>query len=237
MPMNDLEIYTRQAADWWDESSITFRSLRSVTAYRLSLIDRWLGDLGQRKVIDLGCGGGLLLEPLLARGTSAIGVDISGASLQALSRHCLSRHRQAAVVQANIVAAPFAAASFDVALLADVLEHLPNYEAAIHEAARLLRPGGYLYVSTINRNRLSAFLVITLSESVLRLIPKNTHDPRLFIPPEDLRRIGRSAGLQQRALQGEAPAILSTLARRAIVLKDSRSVRVAYSALFQKDAA
>ena len=227
---NDLTIYENHAEDWWNPRSLYFRSLQNISPLRVSMIADWCGELAGRSVIDLGCGGGLLSIPLLDRGAQVTGVDISPRSVSTASKRAAGRGR---FLTADIRSVPLADASADIVLLADVLDHLPDYPRAIAEAKRLLRPGGKLFVSTINRTWRATLLAVWLGEG-LRLIPPGTHDPKLFIRPDELRSACNVIGLVERQRSGEVVDVLRTVARWAITLRPSRDCSVAYAALFQK---
>lgn len=228
---NDLAIYERHAADWWNESAPAFRSLHRVNEFRTALLDEWLGKrLHDKRVLDLGCGGGLLSAYLAQRGARWLGVDLSGASLRAGSERLGARF-----ARADVLRLPVADASMDVVLAADVLEHVPSLDAALAEAARVLKPGGDLYVNTINRTTRAKLLAIGVAEGV-GLVPRGTHDARLFVRPDELRASAWKHGLTLEALQGESVDVLRTVSRWAIALRRSDDVSVGYSALFKKVA-
>jgi 2-polyprenyl-6-hydroxyphenyl methylase/3-demethylubiquinone-9 3-methyltransferase len=232
---NDLDLYERHAAEWWDPRSPRFRSLQQVNRFRVELIGSWIGErLLGALVVDLGCGGGLLAHPLAERGARVVGVDLSGASLDVASgRTGASAGRLLAWARADVGRTPLASGCADHVVLADVVEHLEHPERAVAEAGRLLRPGGALYVNTLNRTRRAALLAVHLSEGV-GLVPKGTHDPELFVTPDELRRAGEAAGLRLERLQGESPDLLRTVTTWRVHLRRSRSLAVAYSALFIK---
>ena len=133
----------------------------------------------------------------------------------------------------DIRSVPIPDSSFDLVLLADVLDHLPDYAKAIAEASRLLRPGGHLFVSTINRTMISWIFAILLGEG-LQLIPPGTHDHALFITPDELSQSAEQCGLRQVRIAGERVRLLPTIRRWAITMTRGSSLRVAYTALFQK---
>ena len=226
---NDLELYERHAADWWDPSSPAFRSLHAVNEFRVALLGDWLGTrLAGQVVVDLGCGGGLLSEPLARAGARVVGVDLSRGSLRAASDRVGPRF-----VQGDVLRAPLADATADVVLLADVLEHVHDVPAVLREAARLLKPGGACYVNTINRTRRATWLAVRIAEGV-RLVPRGTHDPKLFVPPDELRQQAWRVGLVLDELQGESVSLWRTLRRWAVSLERSADLSVGYSALFRK---
>jgi 2-polyprenyl-6-hydroxyphenyl methylase/3-demethylubiquinone-9 3-methyltransferase len=139
---NDLGIYERQADEWWDPSSRTFRSLHAVNAFRAEILREWLGErLAGARVVDLGCGGGLLADALARQGARVVGVDRSVGSLRAAVGH--ARHGER-FVAGDLRHPPLRDGCADLVLLADVLEHLDEPAAAVAAAARLLAPGGFL---------------------------------------------------------------------------------------------
>jgi 2-polyprenyl-6-hydroxyphenyl methylase/3-demethylubiquinone-9 3-methyltransferase len=231
---NDLDIYEQRAADWWDESAPTFRSLRSINAYRLAHIDAACAAfLSRATVVDLGCGGGLLVEPLSTRAARVIGVDLSRRSLGAARRHGSGARARRLYVAGDCARAPLCDGCADLVVLGDVIEHLRDPAATIGEAARLLRAGGYLFVSTINRTARARFLAVTLAER-LGYVPRGTHDPRMFVRPDELRAAAQQHGLTLLELGGDAPRLGRALLRRTIALRPTRSTAVAYRALFVK---
>jgi 2-polyprenyl-6-hydroxyphenyl methylase/3-demethylubiquinone-9 3-methyltransferase len=216
---------------WWDPACRAFASLRLVSEFRLALLERWLGgSWHDRTVVDLGCGGSLLGVPLAALGARVLGVDLATKALAA------ARHRgEARFLGAvgRLDRSPVCTASADFVLLADVLEHVDDPAAADAEAARLLRPGGRLFVNTINRTLRSRLFAIGLGEG-LGLIPRGTHQWRMFVTPMELDHLAEDVGLLRVQRAGEAPRIWATLRRRAVVLRESKSVAVGYAALFAK---
>ncbi len=231
---NDLTIYDRHGDGWWRADDGAFRSLRAVNTFRLDWLLRHLPRpvLGMR-VVDLGCGGGLLAVPLAERGARLIGLDLSRPSLRAAHARAPTGVDFAC---ADVLRVPLADAVADLVLLADVVEHVPQWPRAVAQAARLLRPGGVLYVNTINRTRRARYLAVHLAEG-LGLVPRGTHDPALFVRPRELCAIADMAGLRCHRIEGEAPRLFTTLRRRAIHLRPSRSLAVAYAALFVKNPA
>jgi 2-polyprenyl-6-hydroxyphenyl methylase/3-demethylubiquinone-9 3-methyltransferase len=232
---NDLGIYERYAAEWWDELSPRFRSLHGVNRLRLELLDAWVGDeIAGRRIADLGCGGGLVSEPLARRGAQVVGIDIGAASIAAARAHA-SRLAGAApyYMLGDLRAVPAQDGAFDGVVLADVLEHIEEPRDALAEASRILRPGGWLFASSIARTRRARFLAVTLAEGI-GLIAKGTHDPRLFIDPAELDDAAAAVGLVRRERTGETPDWIRTLCHRAIRLRRSSSLALAYSALYRK---
>lgn len=230
MPANDLTIYSEFAHEWWKAGSPHFRSLQNLTPFRLSLIEEMLGPVNGKAIADLGCGGGLLSIPLLNSGASVSGIDLSANSIEAAKDASNGRGNFSC---GNICSTHFQDNTFDIVLLADVLDHIKNYEVALKEAHRILKIGGKLFVGTINRNFLSWFFAIFLGEG-LKLIPRGTHDYNLFITPRELIDNAISTGFRFIQIQGEAPNLLKTISSWAISLKKSNSLAIAYTAIFEK---
>ncbi|MFN3244792.1 MAG: bifunctional 2-polyprenyl-6-hydroxyphenol methylase/3-demethylubiquinol 3-O-methyltransferase UbiG [Planctomycetota bacterium] len=228
----DLTLFDQRG--WWDQRCRAFASLRRVSAFRIGLLRRWLGDdwRGQ-KVVDLGCGGGLLSLPLARLGARVVGVDLARQALHEAQQEARAHGDAFRPACGTLLQAPLADGCADVALLADVVEHVPEPERAVAEAARVLRVGGHLFVNTIDRTLRSRLLAIWLGEG-LGLIPRRTHDWRLFVRPGELEAMAQRAGLVQREIVGEAPRLLTTVRRWTIELRESRSTAVGYAALFQK---
>lgn len=228
---NDLTIYERYAEEWWQPDSPRFRSLQKVTEFRLQQIDKWFGSVTNKNIVDLGCGGGLLSLPLLKRGAKVTGVDISPASIEVAENVAQGTGR---FFCSDVREVPLPSASFDYALLADVLDHLPDYPRALQEAARLLKPGGLLYVNTINKTFRSWLFAILLGEG-LGLIPPGTHDWRLFIPHRELIEQAKPHCLSLQSYQGERADIGKTIRNWAITFRPSPSLAIAYSTLFRRE--
>lgn len=200
--------------------------------YRLAQIEAWCGEgLRDGTVVDLGAGGGLLAEPLARVAARVIGVDRSVASLVVARAH--DRRGDLLYLRGDVLRTPLGDGCADVVVCADVVEHVPDVAGVIAEAARLLRAGGLLYVSTINRTRWATLLAVWVAEG-LRLLPKGTHDPMLFVRPEELAQAGAAVGLTIERVQGEAVRVLATLRGWAIRLRPATSVRVGYAALLRK---
>lgn len=226
--VNDLTLYDKFADQWWERGGRSvFRSLQGITKFRLALIDEWCGSLAGQTVIDLGCGGGLLAAPLSAGGAAVVGMDLSLASLRAAKAES---KLASGYIQGDMLRLPIASGSADVVLLADVLDHIPNYQQVLAEARRVVKRDGKIFVSTINRNFWSWILAIQIGENI-GLIPKGTHDYRLFIRPMELKTSAMQVGLRVVAWKGEQVDLLKTIRGWAIHFVPSRSLRIAYSAL------
>ena len=216
---------------WWHPQCRAFASLRSVSQFRLALLQEWLGDSWRgRTVIDLGCGGGLLSVPLARAGARVLGIDLAPRALRSGQRE---QPNGWLPVVADLTAPPVPAASADVVLLADVREHVRDPAAVVRAAATMLRPGGSLFVNTIARTVRSRWLAIRLAEG-LGYIPRGTHRWEQFVDPAEVEQAAQTAGLQKVAAVGESPRLLATLLRGAIVLRKSRSFAVGYAMWFRR---
>ena len=230
MVSNDLTIYCDYAHEWWIPGAIRFRSLQNITPFRLDLIEELLGGVAGRVVYDIGCGGGLLSVPLLDLGAEVVGVDISSASIAA-ARGAARGRGEFFVGDARSVPLPDGTA--DIVLLADLVDHIPDYNVALMEASRLLKPGGKVFVGTINRTLRSWIGAIILGEG-LRLIPPGTHRWSMFVKPAELAGAGVAAKLRLITTQGESIDLWQTIRRWAIHLNRSPDCSMAYSMVFEK---
>ena len=199
----DNEYYEAIDELWWDPAGPA-AILHAINRPRVDFYLRQLGDLHGRLVLDAGCGGGLVARELAAAGAQVVGVDRSLGSLGVARRAVGPPFRPA---QGRLERLPFAGGSFDAVVAADVLEHLPDLPAATAELARVLAPGGSLVFDTLNRTGWAWFTAVFGLEQVLRIVPRGTHDWRLFIRPGELDRLLRAAGLEPVTVCGLAPQI------------------------------
>ena len=190
----ELQKFSELAHRWWDPQG-EFRPLHDINPLRLEWIDERAGLAG-KSVLDVGCGGGILAEAMAKRGARVTGIDLSEKSLRVAELHRLESG--APVVYERAMAEDFAAGhagEFDVVTCMELLEHVPEPASVVAACARLVRPGGQVFFSTINRNPKSYLFAVIGAEYVLRLLPKGTHDYLRFIKPSELSRFARSAGL------------------------------------------
>jgi 2-polyprenyl-6-hydroxyphenyl methylase/3-demethylubiquinone-9 3-methyltransferase len=156
------------------------------------------------KLLDAGCGGGFLAEGFAAEGAQVCGMDLSPASVRTAREHAAGKGIRLRVVSGRAESLPFASGVFDAVLLADVLEHLDGYHAAVAESSRVLKPGGLLLYETANRTLLSLVGAIWVMERILRMIPSGSHDWKSFIRPAELVGSLQACGLRNQELKGIA---------------------------------
>jgi 2-polyprenyl-6-hydroxyphenyl methylase/3-demethylubiquinone-9 3-methyltransferase len=186
---------------WWDPNS-EFKPLHDINPLRLSWIDRCTGLAGKR-VVDVGCGGGLLTEGMASCGASVTGIDMSEKALGVAKLHMLeSGHK---IDYRHIAAETLAAESpenFDVVTCLEMLEHVPDPASTVAACARLVKPGGQVFFSTINRNPKAYLFAVIGAEYILNMLPKGTHDYAKFLRPAELARFARLAGLEVAEIVG-----------------------------------
>ena len=192
----ELAKFSALASKWWDPNS-EFRPLHEINPLRLNWIDERAGLTG-KKVLDVGCGGGILAESMAHRGADVLGIDLADKSLKVAQLHKLETG--ADKVEYRCVSAEDLAreeqATFDVVTCLEMLEHVPSPADTIEACAKLCKPGGWLFFSTINRNPKSFLFAIVGAEYVLNLLPKGTHAYDKFIKPSELAKYSRQAGLE-----------------------------------------
>ncbi|MBW7903086.1 MAG: bifunctional 2-polyprenyl-6-hydroxyphenol methylase/3-demethylubiquinol 3-O-methyltransferase UbiG [Rhodocyclaceae bacterium] len=191
----ELQKFSDLAHRWWDPKS-EFRPLHEINPLRLDWIDRHVGLAG-KKVLDVGCGGGLLAEGMAGRGATVTGIDLSEKALGVARLHLLESGRSVDYRHTSAEAlADEEAGAYDVVTCLEMLEHVPNPASTIASCAALVKPGGHVFFSTINRNPKAYLLAVIGAEYVLRLLPKGTHDYAKFIKPSELARWAKSVGLE-----------------------------------------
>ncbi len=198
---NELAKFGDLAHRWWDPSS-EFKPLHDINPLRLDWIDGAIGLAGKR-VLDVGCGGGLLSEGMAARGAAVTGIDLSDKPLSVARLHLLESGRQVDYRKVAVEQlAEEAPASFDAVTCLEMLEHVPDPTSIVRACARLVKPGGTVFFSTINRNPRAYLLAVIGAEYVLNLLPKGTHDYAKFIKPSEMARWCKEAGLEPDELVG-----------------------------------
>ena len=200
----ELAKFSDLAHRWWDPES-EFKPLHRINPLRLEWIERTVAGFADKAVLDIGCGGGILAESMARRGaTSVLGIDLALKPLRVAQLHALEagvqniEYREVAA-EALAVERP---ASFDAVTCMEMLEHVPEPASIVRACAQLVRPGGHVFFSTINRNAKAFLFAIVGAEHVLKLLPKGTHEYAKFIRPSELAQACRDAGLVLRQTRG-----------------------------------
>lgn len=191
---SEVQKFSDLAHRWWDPNS-EFKPLHDINPLRLNWIDQTIG-LNGKKVIDIGCGGGILSESMAARGAVVTGIDLSDKALSVARLHLLETG--AKVDYQHIAAESMATehpATFDVVTCLEMLEHVPDPQQTVAACAQLVKPGGDVFLSTLNRNPKAYLFAIIGAEYILNMLPKGTHDYAKFIKPAELVRMTRNTGL------------------------------------------
>ena len=198
----ELAKFSELAHRWWDPES-EFRPLHQINPLRLEWIDE-LASLRGKRALDVGCGGGILAEAMARRAQAVTGIDLAARPLGVARLHALEAgvaNVEYLEVSAETLAAK-APASYDVVTCMEMLEHVPEPASVVAACATLVRPGGWVFFSTLNRNPKSFLFAIVGAEYVLRLLPRGTHEYARFIRPSELARWCRDGGLSLEASRG-----------------------------------
>jgi 2-polyprenyl-6-hydroxyphenyl methylase/3-demethylubiquinone-9 3-methyltransferase len=197
----EIDKFSALAHRWWDPSS-EFKPLHAINPLRLAWIQEHVSISG-KKVLDVGCGGGILAESMAVAGAQAKGIDLSEKALKVADLHSLESGVQ---VQYEYISAEDLAkkeaGQYDVVTCMEMLEHVPDPLSIIKSCATLVKPGGKVFFSTLNRNPKSYLFAIIGAEYLLRILPKGTHDYKKFIKPSELNEFIREAGLELNELIG-----------------------------------
>jgi 2-polyprenyl-6-hydroxyphenyl methylase/3-demethylubiquinone-9 3-methyltransferase len=197
----ELDKFGDLAHRWWDPNS-EFKPLHDINPLRLDWIDAAIGLSGKR-VIDVGCGGGLLSEGMAVRGAEVTGIDLSEKPLGVAKLHLLESGQKVDYrkISAEQMAAEMPGA-FDAVTCLEMLEHVPDPASIVASCARLVKPGGQVFFSTINRNPKAYLFAVIGAEYLLQMLPKGTHDFARFIKPSELTRWCKQSGLEPDELTG-----------------------------------
>ncbi|NRR30926.1 bifunctional 2-polyprenyl-6-hydroxyphenol methylase/3-demethylubiquinol 3-O-methyltransferase UbiG [Oxalobacteraceae bacterium] len=197
----EIQKFSELAHRWWDPTS-EFRPLHEINPLRLEWINA-RAPLAGKKVIDIGCGGGILSESMARKGADVTGIDLSDKALKVADLHSLE---SGVAVRYKLIAAEDMAAAeagqYDVVTCMEMLEHVPDPGAIVRAAAALVKPGGQVFFSTLNRNPKAYLFAVIGAEYLLRMLPKGTHDYDKFITPAELAQSIRSAGLELGGMKG-----------------------------------
>lgn len=221
---NDLTIYDRYAAHWWDGSVRWLRTLQNLVPARLSYFDRVVRWPGQ-SVLDLGCAGGFMAEAIAMRGANVTGIDPAAQAIAIAKAHAQSQDLAIEYAVAAGERLPLPDRSMDIVVCVDVLEHVNDLDDVLAEVKRVLKADGIFLFDTINRTWLARLVVIWLAENILGLLPKGTHDPEKFIKPNELTGklqalgfdVAPSIGLGPIGLNGKLDFVFGQIPIRTII--------------------
>jgi len=197
----ELDKFGEVAHRWWDPNS-EFRPLHDINPARVAWIDAH-AELKDKRVIDIGCGGGLLSEGMAALGAQVTGIDLSEKALSVARLHL---YESGHVIDYRLISAEAMAdadpGSFDYVTCLEMLEHVPDPASTVAACARLVKPGGQVFLSTLNRNAKAYLVAVLGAEYLLQLLPRGTHDYSRFLKPAELAGLCRKAGLEVLEITG-----------------------------------
>lgn len=192
--LNEIRKFETIAHRWWDPES-EFKPLHAINPLRLNYIDDH-AQLSNKRVLDVGCGGGILAESMARRGAKVKGIDLGAGPLSVASLHALDSQVVVDYQQISVEAlAALEPSHYDIVTCMEMLEHVPAPESVIQACAQLVKPGGAVFFSTINRNPKAFMLAVIGAEYLLNMLPKGTHEYAKFIRPSELEFAARQAGL------------------------------------------
>jgi 2-polyprenyl-6-hydroxyphenyl methylase/3-demethylubiquinone-9 3-methyltransferase len=199
---SELAKFSSLAHRWWDKSG-EFAPLHQINPLRLEWIDS-LCPLAGKQALDVGCGGGILADAMARKGAQVLGIDLAEKSLKVAQLHALEENTPH-ITYKKIAAEALAAeqpGQFDVVTCMEMLEHVPDPASIVQACATLVKPGGWVFFSTINRNPKAFLMAIVGAEYVLNLVPRGTHEYARLLRPSELVRFGREAGLTLEQTKG-----------------------------------
>ena len=197
----ELQKFGDLAHKWWDKQS-EFKPLHEINPLRLNFIDH-LADLNGKRVLDVGCGGGILSESMYFKGADVTGIDLGEKALNVAKLHQLESGAKVNYTLTSVEQlAQEQPASFDVVTCMEMLEHVPDPASVVAACATLVKPGGSVFFSTINRNPKAYLFAVLGAEYILNILPKGTHDYAKFIKPSELSSWARNSGLNVIGMRG-----------------------------------
>jgi len=225
--LHEINKFGSMAERWWDTQG-EFKTLHDINPLRIQFIQSY-ADIAGKRIVDVGCGGGILTEGLARHGADVLGIDLSEELIDIADLHGLesgvNAHYQKISAEALAQQQP---ESFDHVTCMEMLEHVPDPGSIISACATLVKPGGMVFFSTLNRKPKAYLLAIVAAEHVLQMLPKGTHDYKTFIKPSELCQSARAAGLE---LQGMVGIEYNPFSKRFSLGKD---IDVNYIAAFKR---
>lgn len=198
----EIRKFDEIADTWWNREG-EFKPLHDINPLRVGFIEQHCGGLSGQKVLDVGCGGGILSEAMAKLGAEVSGIDMAEQPLGVATAH--AEESGLDINYQTSTAEDFAdqhAEQFDVVTCLEMLEHVPNPESVVQSCSRLVKPGGHVFFSTLNRNPKSYLMAIIGAEYIMNMVPRGTHDYQKFITPAELSNYARDNGLQVQNMQG-----------------------------------
>ena len=225
--LHEIHKFGSMAERWWDLQG-EFKTLHDINPLRLQFIQQY-AELAGKRIVDVGCGGGILTEGLAQHGADALGIDLSEELIDVADLHGLevgiNTHYQKISVEELAEQQP---ASFDHVTCMEMLEHVPDAGSSIAACAKLVKPEGMVFFSTLNRHPKAYLLAIVAAEYMLQMLPKGTHDYKTFIKPSELSQSARASGLE---LQGMVGISYNPVSKKFSLGKD---IDVNYIAAFKR---
>ncbi len=199
--LHEINKFGSQAERWWDRNG-EFKTLHDVNPLRINFIQKFINPQNMR-IVDVGCGGGILTEGLAKKGADMLGIDLSEDLIDIADLHSLESGVKTNYKKISAEAlAEAEPASFDHVVCMEMLEHVPEPGSVIAACAKMVKPGGYVFFSTLNRKPKAYLLAIVAAEHVLKMLPAGTHDYKTFIKPSELSQSARDAGLELQGMIG-----------------------------------
>jgi len=207
----EIEHFNQQASYWWDENG-PFKTLHHINPIRTEYVKKFV-DLKGKSVLDVGCGGGVFSEAMAASGAKVTAIDLADESLEVAKLHLYESQYQINYIKQSVEQfADEHIAGFDVIVCMEMLEHVPDPQSIVNACAKILKPGGWIFLSTINRSPKAMMLGIFMAEHIMQLVPKGTHHYEQFIKPSELATGLEKAQLQVKDVCGMKYNPLSTKA-------------------------
>lgn len=198
---HELDKFSAQAAYWWDENG-PLKSLHDINPLRLRFIQENLGNMFALSILDVGCGGGILSQALAEKGAKVTGIDANESLIHVAKLHALETKTEIEYKSCTAEQLALENPVFDVITCMELLEHVPHPENLIKTLSKMLKPGGKIFFSTINRTPFAFVNALVIAEHVLKLLPKGTHEYKKFIKPSELDQWCLAADIQLKSMKG-----------------------------------